>query len=171
MHKFINFDKNQVDNICQEIDHKGYSILGKIITDEFVDFLNQRTNDLMMGKIKYEGMFFKLDDPDGNYFNIKHEDVNNEVFQGPSERYKKIKDLEYEPYFLELAQCKLFEDICKIRIGENVSSMRAMILNKSRFNSSILPFHQDVSENWSMTGKPNFTLWLSLSFNSICGTV
>ena len=41
--------------------------------------------------------------------------------------------------------------------------MRAMILNKSRFNSSILPFHQDVSENWSMTGKPNFTLWLSLN--------
>ena len=57
MHKFINFDKNQVDKICQEIDFKGYSILGKIITDEFVDFLNQRTNDLMMGKINMRECF------------------------------------------------------------------------------------------------------------------
>ena len=128
-----------------------------------MDFLNQRAIDLMMGKIKYEGMFFKLDDPDGDYFKIKHEDIDNELFQGPSERYKKIKDLEYDPYFLQLAQCKLLEDICKLRIGVNVSSMRSMILNKSRFNSSILPFHQDVSENWAMTDKPNFTLWLSLN--------
>ncbi len=117
----------------------------------------------MMGNVKYEGMFFKLDDPDGNYFNIKHQDVQNEVFQGPSERYKKIKDLEYDPFFLELAQCDIFKEICNERIGNNVSSMRAMILNKSRFNSSILPFHQDVSENWAMSDKPNFTVWVSLN--------
>ena len=50
----------------------------------------------MMGNIRYKNIFFKLDDPDGNYFNIKHEDIKNELFSGPSERYKKIKDLEYD---------------------------------------------------------------------------
>ncbi len=62
------------------------------MTDECVELKN----------IKYKNMFFKLDDPDGNYFNIKHEDIKNEVFSGPSERYKKIKDLEYDPLFLKL---------------------------------------------------------------------
>ncbi len=117
----------------------------------------------MSGKVRYDGMFFKLDDPDGNYFNIKHQDIDKEIFSGPSERYKKIKDLEYDELFLMVIQCQLFKKLCLLRIGHEVSSMRSMILNKSRFNSSILPFHQDVSNNWPMSGKPNFTIWLSLN--------
>ena len=35
--------------------------------------------------------------------------------------------------------------------------MRAMILNKPAKHSSKLNFHQDVSDNWNMSGKPNFT--------------
>ena len=38
-----------------------------------------------------------------------------------------------------------------------------MILNKSHKNSSILPFHQDVSNKWKMSQKPSFTLWMSLN--------
>ena len=42
--------------------------------------LVQRTYDLMMGRIKYKNMFFKLDDPDGNYFNIKHKVLKMRYF-------------------------------------------------------------------------------------------
>ena len=117
----------------------------------------------MMGKISKKNMFFKLDDVKGNYFNIKHEDIKNELFQGPSEMYKKIKDLEYDHKFLTVIKSQFIREIAKILIGPDVSSMRAMILNKSRIVSSILPFHQDVSEKWPMSGKPEFTLWLSLN--------
>ena len=41
--------------------------------------------------------------------------------------------------------------------------MRTMILNKSYINSSILPFHQDVSNKWKMSKKPSFTVWMSLN--------
>ena len=67
----------------------------------------------MMGRVRYKNMFFKLDDPTGNYFKIKHQDTKNEVFSGPSNRYKKIKDLEYDPLFLDLIKCNLFKSISK----------------------------------------------------------
>jgi hypothetical protein len=160
---FFNFSSSQINEYCNQLEEKGYVIIKKIIDEYFVEKLVFRTNDLMMGRIKYEGMFFKLDDPDGDYFKIKHQDVKNEIFSGPSERYKKIKDLEYDDLFIDVIQCDLFKSICQKRIGPEVSSMRSMILNKSTINSSILPFHQDVAENWPMSGKPNFTIWLSLN--------
>ena len=159
----INFDQKKIDKILKDFHQKGYARLGKITSTKYTKELMKRVQDLMMGKIVYKNMFFKLDDPSGNYFNIKHEDLNNEVFSGPSERYKKIKDLEYDPKFLKVMKSKLIKKISDQLIGSNASSMRAMILNKSHIKSSIMPFHQDVSENWSMNGKPTFTLWLSLN--------
>ena len=87
----------------------------------------------------------------GNYYNIKHEDIKNEKFSGPSIRYKKIKDLEYVPEFLNCIKLKILKKFSEKYIGSEVSSMRAMILNKSHINSSILPFHQDVSNKWKMS--------------------
>tara|TARA_B100001057_G_scaffold491184_1_gene580912 strand:- start:1063 stop:1917 length:855 start_codon:yes stop_codon:yes gene_type:complete len=161
--KEINFTEKKFQKIIKDFNLKGYAKIGKIMTSRYNKELLKRVEDLMMGKITYKNMFFKLDDPKGNYFKIKHEDVKNEIFSGPSERYKKIKDLEYDPKFLRLMQSKIIRKISKELIGKEASSMRAMILNKSYINSSILPFHQDVSENWAMSSKPTFTLWLSLN--------
>ena len=160
---YTSFSETHLNNIVQEFNLKGYAYLGQIISSKLILKLKKRTEDLMMGRVKYKNMFFKLDDPGGDYFKIKHQDIKNEVFSGPSNRYKKIKDLEYDSLFLDLIKCKLFRSISEKLIGNEVSSMRAMILNKSFIKSSILPFHQDVSENWPMTGKPKFTIWLSLN--------
>ena len=161
--KEINFTEKKFQKIIKEYNQKGYAKLGQIISKSHTKELLKRVKDLMMGKVVYKNMFFKLDDPKGNYFNIKHQDIKNEIFSGPSERYKKIKDLEYDPKFLRLIKSKIIKKISANLIGENATSMRAMVLNKSHINSSILPFHQDVSENWAMSGKPTFTLWLSLN--------
>ena len=161
--KEINFTEKKFQKIIKEYNQKGYAKLGQIISKSYTKELLKRVNDLMMGKVVYKNMFFKLDDPKGNYFNIKHQDIKNEIFSGPSERYKKIKDLEYDPKFLRLIKSKIIKKISAKLIGENASSMRAMVLNKSHINSSILPFHQDVSKNWAMSDKPTFTLWLSLN--------
>ena len=159
----IKFNNKQIDKIVSDFKNKGYARLGQIISKKYTKELLDRTYDLMMGRVKYKNMFFKLDDSSGDYFKIKHQDVKNEFFSGPSTRYRKIKDLEYEKKFFKLIKCNLFKQLTKKIIGNEVSSMRAMVLNKPYINSSILPFHQDVSEKWPMTGKPSFTIWLSLN--------
>ena len=90
---FINLSDEKINKIINDFEDKGYAKLSKIVTENFRKELIKRTKDLMMGNIRYKNMFFKLDDPNGNYFNIKHQDVKNEVFSGPSERYKKNKRL------------------------------------------------------------------------------
>lgn len=158
---FSNHD--ELNKLFSFYDQNGYVKLGKIVSDNYIKILIKVTNDLMMGKRTYPGMFFKLDDPKGNYYNIKHEDIHNEKFSGPSNRYKKIKDLEYVPEFLNCIKLKILKKFSEKYIGSQVSSMRSMILNKSHINSSILPFHQDVSNKWKMSKKPFFTLWMSLN--------
>ena len=153
----------ELNKLFSFYDQNGYVKLGKIVSDDYIKKLIKVTNDLMMGKRTYPGMFFKLDDPKGNYYNIKHEDIHNEKFSGPSSRYKKIKDLEYVPEFLNCIKLKILNKFSEKYIGSQVSSMRSMILNKSHINSSILPFHQDVSNKWKMSKKPFFTLWMSLN--------
>tara|TARA_B100000902_G_scaffold399348_1_gene469764 strand:+ start:5978 stop:6838 length:861 start_codon:yes stop_codon:yes gene_type:complete len=165
---YKNFDTSflnhsELNKLFSLYDKNGYVKLGKIVSDNYIKKLTKVTNDLMMGKRTYPGMFFKLDDPKGNYYNIKHEDIQNEIFSGPSNRYKKIKDLEYVPEFLNCIKLNILKKFSEKYIGSEVSSMRATILNKSYINSSILPFHQDVSNKWKMSKKPSFTLWMSLN--------
>ena len=73
-----------LEKLFSTYEKKGYVKLGKIVSDNYVRKLTKVTDDLMMGKRAYPGMFFKLDDPKGNYYNIKHEDVENEKFTIPS---------------------------------------------------------------------------------------
>ena len=160
----ISFSNNsEINKLFSFYEQNGYVKLGKIISDNYVKKLAKVTKDLMHGKRSYPGMFFKLDDPKGNYYNIKHEDIENEKYSGPSNRYKKIKDLEYVPEFLNCIKLKIIKKFSEKFIGPEASSMRTMILNKSYINSSILPFHQDVSNKWKMSKKPSFTVWMSLN--------
>jgi len=138
----------------------GYIRLGSLFTDNQLKKLNKRAMDLMSGKIKYKNMFFQLESNDGKYLSINK---NSETFKGPSVRYRKIKDLEYDNLFNKIFQKKIVKFFSEKLIGKNVSCMRAMIFNKTYKNSSILPFHQDVSNDWSMSIKPKFTIWVSLN--------
>jgi len=138
----------------------GYVRLGKICSNRELLMLNKRAKDLMTGNIRYKNMFFQLDSKDGKYENI---DKNSETFVGPSSRYRKIKDLEYDELFNKVIKKKTLKFFANSLIGKNVSCMRAMLLNKPNKNSSVLPFHQDVANDWKMSKKPKFTLWLSLN--------
>ncbi len=138
----------------------GYVRLGKLFTNNQLEKLKKRVKDLMLGKIRYENMFFQLESHDGKYSTINK---NLETFVGPSLRYRKIKDLEYDDLFNKIFQKKIVKFCSERLIGKNVSCMRAMIFNKSYKNSSILPFHQDVSNDWNMSLKPKFTIWMSLN--------
>lgn len=160
MIKIKQFSKLRINSLLKEYEKNGYMKLGKIISKKNSEILSKRTVDLMLGKIKYDGMFFQLDASDGNYNNIE---FKNESFSGPSLNYRKIKDLEYDPYFFSIIKSDIIKKISNELIGPDVSSMRCMILNKPSKNSSELKFHQDVGLKWSMSDRPAFTLWLSIN--------
>lgn len=152
--------RNNFSKLLDDYNKNGYVELGKIINDKDLNKLLERTTDLMMGIKSYSGMFFQMDSNDGNYKNL---DTKSEKFIGPSFRYRKIKDLEYDDLFLKVIHNNFLKYFSHKLIGKEVSCMRAMILNKPAKNSSVLKLHQDVSDNWLMSGKPNFTFWLSLN--------
>jgi len=152
--------QKKFEKLLKSYNENGYVRLGRIVTEKFSSKLTKRVLDLMMGKKKYKGMFFQLDGEKGKYEKIN---VKSEVFTGPSKRYRKIKDLEYDNLFFKIIKNKYLEYFSNNLIGKDVSCMRAMLLNKPAKHSSKLKFHQDVSDNWNMSGKPNFTFWMSLN--------
>ena len=152
--------KKKLSKLLKKYNEDGYVRLGKIVSKKYSGLLSNRALHLMSGKKKYEGMFFQLEGEKGQYKKI---DKKSEIFVGPSKRYRKIKDLEYDNLFFKVIKNKYLEFFSNNLIGKDASCMRAMILNKPAKHSSKLKFHQDVSDNWNMSGKPNFTFWMSLN--------
>jgi phytanoyl-CoA hydroxylase len=138
---------------------QGYLRLGQSISDEELDGLRERITAIMLGRIRYPGMFFQLDTKTGDYGDV---DVSNEEFAGATLEYRKVKDLEFDDRFLAFMQNEIFQALAERYIGESVASMRAMVLNKPAHSGTYLPYHQDVSEHWKMTVPPVLTIWTAL---------
>lgn len=126
---------------------------------ETVNLLGELTDQLMLGERKLEGMFFQLD-PNSPEYSAVNFDVTS--FSGPSLNYRKIKDLEYIPEFLGAIQNSQVMEISRELIGESVSSMRMMVVNKPSKSQTPLPWHQDISKKWPMSKPPVLTIWIAL---------
>lgn len=135
----------------KEFEERGFLRLPSLLSFDAIQSLVRRVRDIMAGQIRYEGMFFQLET-----------DRETTTFQGPSSDYRKIKDLEYDPLFLDYIQHPTFRQLAARYIGPNVSCMRAMVMNKPALSQSVVPWHQDVSENWAMSRPPAFTIWTAL---------
>lgn len=137
----------------------GYCILKGYAPPRQVADMKQRIDDIMMGRIVYEGMFFQ-EDP--GMMDQKPDAKKDLTFHGASINYRKIKDLEYDDVFLAFMQNDLFRAMAERYIGKNVASMRAMVFNKPPGSTALLPYHQDISEKWEMTIPPVFTIWTAI---------
>jgi hypothetical protein len=141
----------------------GYLPLGQVATDAQLAALQQRMDDIMLGRVRYERMFFQLDSEDGVYGSLK----GDGTYQGPSLNYRKIQDLEQDPLFLEYMQHPLFRSITRRVIGEDVSIFRAMFMNKPAHRGTILPYHQDGGTQWNLTMDPIVTIWTALDDSTV----
>lgn len=139
-------------------EENGYLRLGNPVTKEKIEAVDSRVADIMAGKIRYPGMFFQLKKQTDSY-NEKH--PGND-FYGASNEYRKIKDLEYDPVLLSFFQNPTFHEIARTYIGENVSIMRAMLMNKPPMGGDPLPYHQDISLDWEMSAPPKLTIWVAI---------
>ncbi|MFO0660359.1 MAG: phytanoyl-CoA dioxygenase family protein [Polyangiaceae bacterium] len=136
----------------------GYARVGQIATDETVSALQQRTDDLMMGRVVHEGLFFQHDSETGRYDDLPY----GKGWEGPSLNYRKLEKLELDPLFREWLRNPLFERIARALLPGSITLYRAAVFNKSARGGSDLPWHQDAGKFWGVDRDPQLQIWTAL---------
>ena len=147
------------NHYLSQFDENGLFKVEGLLSKTEVKTLRILVDDLMTGKRSLAGMFFQLDPNSADYKDVNFDQT---VFSGPSLNYRKIKDLEYIPEFLAAIQNEQIKSISNSLIGEEVSTMRTMIVNKPSQSKTPLPWHQDISASWPMSMRPILTIWIAL---------
>jgi hypothetical protein len=159
-----------------EFEANGFLRLGRELSDAELAALQQRIDDIMLGKadVDYDRMLMQLD---GNV----DRDRMKQVMEGETEQddyctaypqsnghkgatlnYRKIQDLEYDPVYLEYLSRPLFRGICNhvYGTGRRIAIYRAMLMNKPAGAGSYLPWHHD---RWAELARdPLITVWTAL---------
>jgi hypothetical protein len=139
---------------------EGYVHLGRLLSDVELSALQQRIDDIMLGKanVDYSRMLMQLDSSTGNYSDMAPQTKGH---KGATLNYRKIQDLEVDPLFLAYMQRPIFRDICRRVYGDApIACFRAMFMNKPAHKGTFLPWHQD---RWSTLDRdPLITVWTAL---------
>jgi hypothetical protein len=139
----------------------GYIKLGKVLSDEELNALQERINAIMLGEadVDYDCMLMQLDSETGEYGDAG---VQSRGFKGATLNYRKIEQLEFDPLFLEYMQKPIFRELCAGIYGAHspISSFRAMFMNKPAGKGTFLPWHQDRWNN--LDRDPLITVWTAL---------
>ena len=144
-----------------EVDHdvfaeQGYLRLGQMLSAGALGDLQQRIDDIMLGRVRYKNMRLQYYDEERDKIQRM---LGNEI---ASLSYRRIDDLEQDPLFLAYMQQELYHQIVRRYIGENVAVFRSMFMNKPAFWDQTLPWHQDIGQGWGIDDNPTITIWLAL---------
>lgn len=150
----------------QEFEEQGFLKLGKLLSDDELAAMQQRIDDIMLGKadLDYDQIMMQLDADSSDYSQLG---AQTRGHKGATLDYRKIQDLEYDPMYLEYMQRPLFKDICEREYGKGkaVRCFRAMFMNKPAGKGTYLPWHQD---RWNALDRdPKITVWLALDPTTI----
>ena len=130
------FEQKEFDHLCGQ----GYLRLGKLLSDDDVQALRQRADDIMLGKVRYEGMRFELDSESGRYDDRQRKSVGHET---STLAYRRVDDMHLDPLFMSFLRHDIFRSITRHMIGDDVSTYRAMLFNKPANRGTHLPWHRD----------------------------
>jgi polysaccharide pyruvyl transferase WcaK-like protein len=141
-------------------DELGYLRLGRLLDAADVSALQQRLDDIMLGRVRHPTLRMQRD-TGGAY------DELPEAFGGEQEAtlvYRKVQGLEVEPLFLALLRHPIFREICARHYGvhASISIFRAMMMNKPAGQGTYLPWHQDGGDVWKLDRDPLVTIWGAL---------
>ena len=135
-----------VHDVLQRFQRDGYARLGRIASDEALEAMRTRSDDLMLGRVTYDGLFYQLDTETGRYEEL----VYGRGWEGPSLNYRKIEKVERDPVFLSWIENPLVERVVRARIEGDVVLYRAVIMSKSANGGTNLPWHQDGGAFWEI---------------------
>jgi phytanoyl-CoA hydroxylase len=120
--------------------------------------LRQRSDDLMLGRVAYDGLFFQRDTTTGRYEDLAY----GHGYEGPSLNYRKVEKLEKDPLFFAWLTNPLFERVCRGWIEGDVTLYRAVLMNKASQGGTVLPWHQDGGRFWGLDRDPMLQIWTAL---------
>jgi phytanoyl-CoA hydroxylase len=136
----------------------GWARVGKVASEETLAALRARIDDIMLGRVVHEGLFFQLDSTSGRYYDL----VFGRGYEGPSLAYRKIEKLERDPLFRAWLENALFEKIARALIEGDIAIYRALIFAKGETGGSNLPWHQDGGSFWGLDREPFLQIWTAL---------
>ena len=144
----------------KQFEYQGYLRLGKILGDTELSTLQERIDDIMMGRaaLNYEQMLMQLDREPG----YDSPGPQTKGHKGATLSYRKIQGLEFDPHFLDFMRKPLFRHICTRAYGEkkDIACFRAMFMNKPAREGTNLNWHQD---RWNYLDRdPLITIWTAL---------
>jgi ectoine hydroxylase-related dioxygenase (phytanoyl-CoA dioxygenase family) len=148
----------ELEDVLARFDRDGYATLGRVASDEALEAMRARTDDLMLGRVQYPGLFFQLDTESGRYEDLRY----GQGWEGPSLNYRKIEKVEKDPLFSAWIDNPLFERIARARVGDEVAIYRAVIMSKKAEGGSFLPWHQDGGKFWGLDRDPQLQIWTAL---------
>ena len=136
----------------------GYARLGRVVAEEMLAGLRARADDLMLGRVTIDGLFFQHDAPSGRY-----EDLENGLgWVGPSLGYRKLEKLERDDRFRALVEHPVARRVVGSIIEGPVTLYRAVLFAKAKDGSSPLPWHQDGGRFWGLDRAPTLQIWTAL---------
>jgi phytanoyl-CoA hydroxylase len=136
----------------------GYARLGRVADDGSLAALRQRADDLMLGQLMVDGLFFQHDSPTGRYADLAF----GRGWVGPSLAYRKLEKLERDERFAALVASPLYEQIARAAIAGEVALYRTALFAKAASGGTELPWHQDGGRFWGLDRDPTLQVWLAL---------
>lgn len=147
-----------VPAVLNELRELGYARLGRVLTDEGISTLRARADELMLGQVRHDGLFFQHDSQTGRYEDL----VRKQGFVGPSLQYRKIEKLERDPLFRAYLGNAIFERCVHALAPGSITLYRAVLFNKAARGGTDLPWHQDGGIFWGLDRPPLVQIWTAL---------
>lgn len=144
--------------ILADFQETGYARVGRVVSDAALDLLRDRADALMLGRVRYDGMFFQRDGDNGRYEDL----VFGRGYEGPSLDYRKIEKLEKDDLYRLLVNNAFFEKIARSLIEGPIAIYRAILMTKGSRGGSYLPWHQDGGSFWGLDRDPFLQIWTAL---------
>jgi phytanoyl-CoA hydroxylase len=136
----------------------GWARLGLVASEETLALLRARADDIMLGRVAYDGMFFQADSATGRYEDLAF----GRGWEGPGLSYRKLEKLELDPLFRAWIDNPVFERVARSVIGPEVVLYRATLFTKSARGGTDLPWHQDGGDFWGLDRHPELQIWTAL---------
>ncbi len=153
-------EQHITDEQWEHFSEYGYVHIGQVATDDELSELQQHMDDIMLGKapIDYNKIMMQLDRAPGT----NAPGPQSAGHKGVTLLYRKIQNLELDPYFLKYLQNTTFKEVCANIYGKDVPILcfRAMFMNKPAGEGTYLVWHQD---RWTdLDRDPQITIYTAL---------
>lgn len=151
-------DPGPIREALAHLAEHGWARLGRVAGAEVLAALRARCDDLMLGRVRVDGLFFQPDSPSGDYADLAF----GRGWVGPSLGYRKLEKLELDDLFRALVAAPRFEQIARAAIPGDIAIYRAAVFAKAAGGGTELPWHQDGGRFWGVDRDPTLQVWLAL---------